>query len=191
MTFHRFKSAFLWFAFRLLYGRSFIRTFGQHSLYGIQSLCGSLRQTLMCSKTNLSSAELPKYIKIDNQNYFMFSRDIILSNIYDTSTKCVLHNADLYESCQLTIICSDIGYSPGRREAIIWTNARILLIEPFGTKLKKKKNILIQENALIMLSTTCWPFFLSRTRFLKTLIYSVPTLWLTSRHSILHVTSTV
>ena len=33
----------------------------------------------------------------------------------------------------LTIIGSDNGLSPGRREAIIWTNVGILLIEPLGT----------------------------------------------------------
>ena len=32
-----------------------------------------------------------------------------------------------------TIIGSDNGLSPGRRKAIIWTNARILLIEPLAT----------------------------------------------------------
>ena len=34
---------------------------------------------------------------------------------------------------KLTIIGSDNGLSPGRRQAIIWTNAGILLIEPLGT----------------------------------------------------------
>ena len=33
----------------------------------------------------------------------------------------------------LTIIGSDNGLPPGRRHAIIWTNAGILLIEPLGT----------------------------------------------------------
>ena len=33
----------------------------------------------------------------------------------------------------LTIIGSDNGLSPGRHQAIIWTNAGILLIEPLGT----------------------------------------------------------
>ena len=33
----------------------------------------------------------------------------------------------------LTIIRSDNGLSPGRCQAIIWTNARILLIGPLGT----------------------------------------------------------
>ena len=34
---------------------------------------------------------------------------------------------------KLTIIGSDNGLSPGRRQAIIWTIAGILLIEPLGT----------------------------------------------------------
>ena len=34
----------------------------------------------------------------------------------------------------LTIIGSDNGLSPGRRQAIIWTNAGILLFGPLGTK---------------------------------------------------------
>ena len=33
----------------------------------------------------------------------------------------------------LTIIGPDNGLSPGRRQAIIWTNAGILLISPLGT----------------------------------------------------------
>ena len=35
---------------------------------------------------------------------------------------------------QLTVIGSDNGLSPPRRQAIIWTNAGILLIQPLGTK---------------------------------------------------------
>ena len=34
---------------------------------------------------------------------------------------------------KLTIIGSDNGLSPGRRQAVIWTNAGILLIGPLGT----------------------------------------------------------
>ena len=35
---------------------------------------------------------------------------------------------------KLTIIGSDNGLSPGRRQAIIWANTGILLIGPLGTK---------------------------------------------------------
>ena len=41
-------------------------------------------------------------------------------------------------------IGSDNGLSPGRRQAIIWTNARILLIEPLGTNFS---DILIETYA--------------------------------------------
>ena len=34
---------------------------------------------------------------------------------------------------KLTIIVSDNGLAPGRRQAIIWTNAEILFIGPLGT----------------------------------------------------------
>ena len=45
----------------------------------------------------------------------------------------------------LTIIGSDNGLSPGRRQAIIWTNDRILLIGPLGTNFS---DIFIVENVL-------------------------------------------
>ena len=38
---------------------------------------------------------------------------------------------------KLTIIGSDNGLSPGRRQAIIWTNAGVLLIGPIGTNLSE------------------------------------------------------
>ena len=45
---------------------------------------------------------------------------------------------------KLAIIVSDDGLSPGRRQAIIWTNAGILLTGPLG---KNFSGIFIQENA--------------------------------------------
>ena len=51
---------------------------------------------------------------------------------------------------KLTVIGSDNGLSPGRRQAIIWTNAGILLIGPLGTNFSEifiKMDIFIQENA--------------------------------------------
>ena len=38
----------------------------------------------------------------------------------------------IYASSKLTSIGSDNGSSPGRRQAIIWTNAGILLTGPLG-----------------------------------------------------------
>ena len=39
----------------------------------------------------------------------------------------------IYASVRLTNIGSDNGLSPGRRQAIVWTNAGILLIRILGT----------------------------------------------------------
>ena len=48
----------------------------------------------------------------------------------------------------LTIIGSDNGLSPGRWQAIIWTNAAILLIGSLGTNFPEISNIFILENAI-------------------------------------------
>ena len=65
---------------------------------------------------------------------------------------------------KLTIIGSDNGLSPGRRQAIIWTNAEILLIGPLGTKFSE---ILIEIHTfsfkkmyLKMSTGKCRPFCL-------------------------------
>ena len=56
-----------------------------------------------------------------------FNGSIILYNL--------THSGRVTHICvnKITIICSDDGLSPGRRQAIIWTNVVILLIEPLGT----------------------------------------------------------
>ena len=69
--------------------------------------------------------ELP-FLTIDNE---VHPRD--MGNI----DQCLTHWGRVTHICvsELTIIGSDNGLSPGRRQAIIWTNAGILLIEPLGT----------------------------------------------------------
>ena len=53
---------------------------------------------------------------------------------------------------KLSIIGSDNGLSPGRRQSIIWTNAGILLIGPLGTNfseiLIEIQTFFIEKNAL-------------------------------------------
>ena len=65
---------------------------------------------------------------------------------------------------KVTIVCSDNGLSPGRRQAIIWTNAGILLIGTLGTNFS---DILIEirpfsfkKMHLKMSSGKWWPFCL-------------------------------
>ena len=66
----------------------------------------------------------------------------------------------------LTIIGSDNGLSPVRRQAIIWTNDELLLIEPLALrnkilwKFNRNYNIFIQENAFEVSSAKWQPFCL-------------------------------
>ena len=71
----------------------------------------------------------------------------------------------------LTIIGWDNGLSPGRRQAIIWTNAGILLIGPLGKKklqwtFNQKYNIFFPENTF---ESVVWKtaVFLSRPQCVK------------------------
>ena len=59
----------------------------------------------------------------------------IMLNCYVFFVKLLTHWGRVTHICvdNLTIIGSDNGLSPGRRQAIIWTIAGILLIGPLGT----------------------------------------------------------
>ena len=65
----------------------------------------------------------------------------------------------------LTIIGSDNGLSPGQRQAILWTNAALLLIGLLGTNLNeiliKIYTFSLKEIHLKMSSGKCLPFCLS------------------------------
>ena len=52
---------------------------------------------------------------------------------YQSQSLNSLRRSDAYICSKLTIIGSDNGLSPGWRQAIIWTNAGILLIRTLGT----------------------------------------------------------
>ena len=69
--------------------------------------------------------------------------DLLLSNYNYTFTISLTHWGRATHICigKLTIIGSENGLSPGRRQAIIWTNVEILLSGPLGTNTSK---ILIQ-----------------------------------------------
>ena len=63
---------------------------------------------------------------------------------------------------KLTIIGSDNSLSPGRRQAIIWTNARILLIGPLGRNFSGVliwiQTFSLKKIRLKMSSAKCCPF---------------------------------
>ena len=64
---------------------------------------------------------------------------------------------------KLTIIGSDNGLLPGLRQAIIWTNAGILLISPFGTNFSEiliEIHIFSFKKMHLKMSGNWWPFCL-------------------------------
>ena len=62
------------------------------------------------------------------------------------SQETLTHRGRVTHKCisKLTIIGSDNGLSPGRRQAVIWTNAGILLIQTLETNVNE---ILIEIHA--------------------------------------------
>ena len=79
-------------------------------IYVIENYCGNLM-----AYCNTFSVKLVHYLVTGNA---------LLSHWGQVTHICVSN---------LTIIGSDHGLSPGRRQAIIWTNAGILLIRSLGT----------------------------------------------------------
>ena len=75
---------------------------------------------------------------------------------------------------KLTIIGSDNGLSPGRRQAIIWTNAGILLIGPLGTNFSEIW-IGIQtfslKKILLKMSSANWRLFCFGLNVLNALLH--------------------
>ena len=70
---------------------------------------------------------------------------------------------------RLTIISSNNGLSPGRRQAIIWTNAGILLIGPLGTNFSEilfEIYISLSKKIHLKMSSGKWqPFCLGPNHF--------------------------
>ena len=61
---------------------------------------------------------------------------------------------------KLTIVGSDNGLSPGRRQAIIWTNAGVLLIGPLGTNFSEILTFSFKKMRLKVSSAKRRPFCL-------------------------------
>ena len=58
-----------------------------------------------------------------------------------------MHCTPCYNS-KLTIIGSDNGLSPGRRQAILWTNTGMLFLGQLETNFNWNSHIFIEENIL-------------------------------------------
>ena len=93
---------------------------------------------------------------------------------------------------ELTIIVSDNGLSPGRRQAIIWTNVGILLIGPYGTTFSE---ILIEilifsfTKMSLKVSSAKWGPFCLSLNVLNMAIWSIEVLleiyrWVFTTHQV-------
>ena len=74
---------------------------------------------------------------------------------------CLTHWGRVTHICvgKLTILGSDNGLSPGRRQAIIWTNAGILSIGPLGTNFSEiliKLHAFLCKNMHLKMSSGKW-----------------------------------
>ena len=83
--------------------------------------------------------------------------------ILDKTDHVLTHWGRVTHIClnKLTIIGSNNGLSPGRRQAIIWTNVGILLIRPLGTNFNEIVieiyTFSLKKTYLEMSSAKCWP----------------------------------
>ena len=105
-------------------------------------------QTSMANHFQTSMALL---LKFENENVTaQFIIDVITYPGWDWT-----HWGQVTHICvsKLTIIGSDNGLSPGRRQAIIWTNAGILLMRPLGTNFSE---ILIEIYIYIFIQENCF-----------------------------------
>ena len=99
-------------------------------------------------------------------------RDIEWWQLFPPIVSCLTHwgrVTHIFVS-KLTIIGSDNGLSPGRRQAIIWTNAGILLIGPLGTNFNEiliEIHIISFKKMHLKMSSAKWrPFCLGLNVFI-------------------------
>ena len=92
---------------------------------------------------------------------------MLAEGFYTSPTcSCLTHWGRVTHICisKLTIIGSDNGLLPRRHQAIIWTNAEILLIRPLGTKFNeifiKNHTFSFKKMHLKMLSAKWRPYCL-------------------------------
>ena len=125
-------------------------------------------------------------IEMQTLSWFQLSEIVciiigIYCNVKDNpdDESCVLtHWGRVTHICvsELIIIGSDNGLSPERRQAIIWTSARILLIGPLGTNFSEilMQTLSLKKMRLKMSSAKCCSFRLGLNVIIKPGIYRSP-----------------
>ena len=109
---------------------------------------------------NLNLKTTNSHQNVGNVINTSWSRDVFITSL-DHGKIPLTHWGRVTHICvgNLTIIGSDNGLSPERRQAIIWTNAGILLIGPLGTNfseiLIEIQTFSLKKIRLKMLSAKC------------------------------------
>ena len=98
-----------------------IQTFSK----GRKKTCFCKKFSLIVENFNIDIRNTLQYFCYNTMIKLMLYGNILQLTRWSRVTHICINN--------LTIIDSDNGFSPGRRQAIIWTNAGILLIGPLGT----------------------------------------------------------
>ena len=80
-----------------------------------------------------------QYLVYNEISSFHIALYYIITNLLLPCANCLTHCGRVTHICigKLTIVGSDNGLSPEQRQAIIWTNAGILLIGHLGTNFNK------------------------------------------------------
>ena len=136
--------------FSLLAHKRFVKTAATALNYSFSEIFYQCQKRLTLVKCELRDQHL--ILDMDTQLYTHSSPQSDATFRSD-SDGCITHWGRVTHICasQFTINGSDNGLSPGRHQAIIWTNAGILLIWTLRKKLQRNLNrnqyIFIQETA--------------------------------------------
>ena len=119
---------YLWWKCKVFVSQSFSFVFSAASLERFGDLIADIETERKRMVSWVFALFLAKFLL-----FFRLASSGVLSVC--TTRLCITHWGRVMHICisKLTIIGSDNGLSPGRRQAIISTNAGILFIEPLGT----------------------------------------------------------
>ena len=112
-----------------------LRAISQEVLMNLIQVCSTI-MFLRITQKLLSQAPMSQNIYIFFGNIFALLASVLWGHLLvGLTTQDLTHWGWVTHICvnKLTIIGSDNGLSPGRRQAIIWTNAVISLIRTLGT----------------------------------------------------------
>ena len=143
---HMTAVAIAWIAVSSLFTWSYQTASSCNFKLGLSSKIGTQKWTIIVCKGNTPGSNywiLPQFTRTLTMDNYTVYKVILLSWPVSSRSQVVMshffcistHWGRMTHICvsKSTIIASDNGLSPSRRQTIIWTNAGILLIRPLGT----------------------------------------------------------